>query len=291
MTLVYGKPCAVHVDPIEKKPLFHFLPSTGAFSIATAGCNLHCKFCQNWQISQRPPEETHNYDLPPEKVVDTAGYYNCRSIAYTYSEPIVFYEYVMDTAKAARERGVRNILVTAGFIEEKPLRELCQFVDAANTDLKGFTEEYYREVCSGELRPVLEGLKICKQEGVWVEITNLVVPTLNDDMNRIGDMCQWILENLGEDQVLHFSRFTPRYQLKNLPQTPVDTLEEARRVAMSIGLHYVYIGNVPGHEGGNTYCPQCKQLLIRRVGFSVAAYNLVDGACKFCGHAIVGVWR
>ena len=290
MTLVYGKPCAVHVDPIEKKPLFHFLPATGAFSIATAGCNLHCKFCQNWQISQRPPEETQNYDLPPEKVVEAALHYNCRSIAYTYSEPAVFYEYVMDTAKMAQERGMRNVLVTAGYIDETPLRELCQYVDATNTDLKGFTEDYYREICGGELQPVLDGLRICKEEGVWVEMTNLVIPTLNDDMDRIGEMCRWIVENLGEDQVLHFSRFHPMYQLKNLPPTPAETLEEARRVAIEAGLNYVYIGNVPGHEGENTYCPNCKRLLVKRVGFSVVSYNLVEESCKFCGHKIAGVW-
>ncbi len=290
MTLVYGKPCAIHVDPIEKKPLFHFLPATGAYSIATAGCNLHCKFCQNWQISQRPPEETRNFHLPPEDVVEAAFHYNCRSIAYTYSEPIIFYEYMMDTAKMARKRGIRNLMVTAGFIEEKPLRELCQHIDATNTDLKGFSEEYYRDVCSGELQPVLEGLKICKEEGVWVEITNLVIPTLNDDMNRIEEMCRWILDNLGADQVLHFSRFRPQYQLKNLPPTPVETLEEARNVAMDVGLNYVYIGNVSGHEGENTICPNCKRLLIERVGFSIVRNNLLDGTCKFCGHRIAGVW-
>jgi pyruvate formate lyase activating enzyme len=290
-TLVYGKPCAVHVDPIEKKPIFHLLPGSRAFSIATAGCNLHCKFCQNWEISQRQPEETVNQDLPPVKVVEAARRTRCRSIAYTYSEPLVFYEYTLDSAKLAQAQGIKNILVTAGFINQKPLLELCQYTDAANVDLKGFTEEYYKKICGGELRPVLDTLKTMHQQGVWLEVTNLIVPTLNDNLELIGQMCDWILDNLGPEVPLHFSRFWPMYKLKNLPPTPVGIITQARKLALKKGLHYVYIGNVPGHEGNNTYCPKCQQIVIGRIGYMITLYDIIDGKCGKCGFKIAGVWK
>ncbi len=290
-TLVYGKPCAVHVDPIEKKPVFHMLPGSQSFSIATAGCNLHCKFCQNWGISQREPEETVNYDLPPVKVVEAAKRNHCRSIAYTYSEPIVFYEYTLDSSKLAREQGIKNILVTAGFINQEPLLELCKYTDAANVDLKGFTEEYYKKICAGELQPVLDTLKTMREQGVWVEITNLIVPTLNDDLELIGKMCDWILNNLGREVPLHFSRFGPMYKLKNLPPTPVDIITQARKLAMDKGIYYVYVGNVPGHVGNNTYCPKCKQIIIGRIGYMINRYNIKDGKCGNCEFKIAGVWN
>jgi pyruvate formate lyase activating enzyme len=192
VTLVYGKACAVNVDPVEKKPMFHMLPGSAAFSIATAGCNLHCKYCQNWDISQSNAEDTNNGDLAPEQVVDMAVRYRCASVAYTYSEPIIFYEYMYDTALIARARGVKNIMVTAGFINEKPLRELCAVIDGANVDLKGFTEDFYRDVCSGRLDTVMRTLEIMVEEGVLVEITNLIVPTLNDKDDEIRRMCAWI---------------------------------------------------------------------------------------------------
>lgn len=290
-TLVYGKPCARHIDPIEKKPLFHFLPGSRVHSIATAGCNLHCKYCQNWEISQRRPEETYNLDLPPEKLVAEALQTGCRSIAYTYSEPVIFYEYVMDTATLAQERGIKNVLVTAGYINPVPQRELCRVVDAANVDLKGFTEDFYRDVCSGQLKPVLDALVLFKEEGVWLEVTNLVLPTLNDDLAQIRKMCQWMSRNLGDDVPLHFSRFYPRYKLKNLPPTPVETLDRARETALEVGLKYVYVGNVPGHAGNNTYCPHDSRLLIQRRGYSLIQYHIDDGKCQFCGEPIPGVWN
>ncbi len=289
-TLVYGNPCTYHIDPIEKKPLYHMLPASASFSIATAGCNLRCKFCQNWTISQRPPEETDNIEMLPQKVVEEAIKNNCSSIAYTYSEPIIFYEYMLDTAKLAREKGLRNVMVTAGYINEEPLRELCKYIDAANVDLKGFDKKYLREVCGQELAPLLQALKIFKEEGVWLEVTNLIVPTLNDDMKTIEKMCIWIRDNLGAETPLHFSRFTPMYKLKNLYLTPVSTLEKARRVAEKAGLKYVYIGNMPGHSAENTYCPDCRALLIERLGFSIKQNNIVKGKCKFCGRLIPGMW-
>ena len=290
MTLVYGNPCAVHVDPIEKKPLLHFLPASRAFSVATAGCNLHCKNCQNWEISQRRPEETENIYLPPEELVAEAVRAGCESIAYTYSDPDIFFEYTVDTARRARQQGLKNVLVTAGYISPEPQQEFCQVVDAANVDLKGFTDEFYREICSARLQPVLDALQMYRQEGVWLEVTHLVIPTLNDEADGIRQMCRWLYEHLGADVPLHFSRFHPRYQLKNLPPTPVETLETARRIALEEGLRYVYVGNVPGHPGESTYCPRCGKTVIGRIGYSITELNLEEGCCRFCGQSIAGVW-
>lgn len=288
-SLVYGKPCAVNVDPIEKKPFFHFLPATSAFSIATAGCVLSCKFCQNWQISQARPADTDTYDLPPEKVVSQAIAYKCRSVTYTYTEPTVFYEYMYDTAVIAEKRGVRNTMHSCGYINERPLRNLSKYMDAADIDLKAFSEDFYTRICNGSLKPVLKALTVLKDEGVWLEITNLVIPTLNDDMKEIREMSRWIVKNLGSDVPIHFSRFHPHYKLKNLPPTPVDTLTDARRNAMDAGLKFVYIGNTR-HEGESTFCPGCGKLLIERIGYFVKQNNLSNGGCKFCKTAIPGVW-
>ena len=288
-SLVYGKPCAVHVDPIEKKPFFHFLPGTTAFSIATAGCVLSCKFCQNWQISQAKPEDTDTYDLPPEKVVSNAVAYKCRSVTYTYTEPTVFYEYMYDTAVIAKKQGIKNTMHSCGYINEKPLRTLSKYMDAADIDLKGFTEDFYSRICSGSLRPVLNSLVILKEEGVWLEITNLVIPTLNDDLKIIREMSRWIVKNLGADVPIHFSRFFPHYKLTNLPPTPIETLEGARKTAMDAGLKFVYIGNIL-HEGENTFCPKCKKVLIERMGYFVKQNHVSNGKCKFCNTSIPGVW-
>ncbi len=290
VSLVYGNPCAVHIDPIEKKPLFHVLPGSSIFSIATAGCNLHCRFCQNWEISQRTPEETDNYDLPPDRVVAEARQNNCRSIAYTYSEPIIFYEYMYDTSERAHQQGMKNIMVTAGYINEGPLRELCPVIDAANVDLKG-DREYYRKVCRGTLPPVLRTLEVMKELGVWVEITNLIVPTLNDSPEQIKWLVGWIYDHLGADVPLHFSRFHPMYKLRNLPPTPVETLKLARKIALDKGLHFVYTGNVPGLPGENTFCPNCGKKVIGRVGYRILENNLKNGRCGSCGHLIPGIWE
>jgi pyruvate formate lyase activating enzyme len=289
-TLVHSRPAALNVDPIEKKPFFHFLPSTLAFSLATAGCNIHCKFCQNWDISQVRPEQVQNSYLPPEAIVSEAQQAGCTSIAYTYSEPVIFYEYMIDIARLARRKGLKSVVVTNAFINPEPLTELCGQVDAVKVDLKAFTEKYYQEVCKGELKPVLESLKILKKQGIWYEIVYLTVPTLNDQEGAIRKMCHWIKNELSPHVPVHFTRFHPMYLLKNLPPTPVKSLERARQIALDAGLSFVYIGNVPGHEGENTYCPRCRKTLIRRVGYSIRENHLQKGACRYCGEKIPGVW-
>ncbi|TAL23536.1 MAG: AmmeMemoRadiSam system radical SAM enzyme [Nitrospirae bacterium] len=288
-SLVYGKPCAVAVDPIEKKPFFHFLPATTAFSIATAGCVLGCKFCQNWQISQADPEDTDNLDLPPDDVVRQAIFYNCRTITYTYTEPTVFYEYMYDTAKIARRFNIKNTMHTCGYINEKPLRELSKFMDAADVDLKAFTEDFYSRICGGRLKPVLDALVVLREEGVWLEITNLIISTLNDDIKKIREMCSWIVKNLGPDVPIHFSRFFPNYKLKDLPPTPMETMKNARSAAMDAGMRYVYLGNMRS-EAENTYCHRCKNLIIERHGYFVKQNNISNGRCRFCNTSIPGVW-
>ncbi len=290
-TLSYSKAVSVHIDPIEKKPLFHFLPSTKAFSVATAGCNLRCKFCQNWEISQKKTEEVEFVYIKPEELVKKAITSGCFTIAYTYTEPTVFYEYMLETAKIAKAQGLRNVMHSCGYINEKPLRELIKYLDAANIDLKGFSEEYYAKVSGGTLEPVLNTLKILKKEGVHLEITNLVLPGLNDNPQEITRMCLWINENLGSDTPVHFSRFFPTYKFIALNPTPVETLEKAREIALECGLKYVYIGNVAGHQAENTYCPKCGKMVIERKGYFVSGFNLKDGKCSFCGEKIEGVWE
>jgi pyruvate formate lyase activating enzyme len=288
----YGRPSSAHIDPVEKKPLNHFQPGTAVFSIATAGCNLHCRNCQNWQLSQRGGEEMERiYRAEPEAVVDAALKENCHSIAYTYSDPIIFYEYVYDTSVLAHENGLKNIFVTAGYINEKPMRRLCKVIDAANIDLKAFDDGFYRRNCSGSLKPVLDAMVIAREEGAWLEVTNLVIPTLNDDMAIVRKMAHWIRDNLGDETPLHISRFTPHYQMRNLPPTPLETLERVWNEAKDAGLKYVYLGNIFGHESESTYCPNDSTRLIHRVGFSVEEYNLTrDGRCPVCHQEVSGVW-
>jgi len=290
-SLVYGNPCSVHVDPIEKKPLFHFLPGTTAFSIATAGCNFRCLNCQNWEISQKAPEETTNVELMPEDVVATALKSGANSIAYTYNEPTVFYEYMLDTSKAARQRGVRNVWVTNGYMNPEPLEELCKVLDAAHVDLKSFRDETYMKLNAGRLQPVLDTLKTLHKNNVWFEVINLVVPTWTDDLDMIGEMSRWLVKNIGPDYPLHISRFFPLYKLTKLPPTPTDFLVKARETAMGEGIHYVYVGNVPELNLEDTICPKCGKTVIGRRGYTVTANNLQDGTCKNCGEKIAGVWK
>ncbi len=313
-TLAYADPCAWQCDPIEKKPLFHFLPDTEAFSIATAGCGFRCLNCQNWEISQAKPEETKDprgeplrlgpaergsltcsdirrLTMSPEDVVAAAEYSRCPSIAYTYSEPNAWFEYMIDTATAARARKIKNCWITCGSIQEAPLRELCQVTDAANVNLKSFSEEIYRELNTGELEPILRTLRILKQQGVWFEVTNLVVPTYTDKPDMIRRMCDWLLANLGPDYPLHFSRFHPEHKLKRLPPTPVAILLEAREIARSAGLRYIYIGNCPEvADGETTFCPHCRKPIIEREHFAVVTVQISDGKCGLCGTPIPGVW-
>lgn len=290
VSLVYGKPCAVHIDPIEKKPMFHFLPGSRAFSIATAGCNGHCLFCQNWEISQRPPEETDNQDMPPAAVVENALKTGCKSIAYTYTDPNIFYEYTYDTSVIAKKKGVKNVLVTAGFLNEKPLRELAKVSDAANLDIKG-NADFYRSTVRAELKPVLNYLKIAREEGIFVEITNLLVPTLNDKKEDIEWLIKTILDKAGPDVPLHFSRFFPLYQLTNLYPTPAETLFDAANTAEDLGVHYVYVGNLPSNKFENTRCPKCKETVVERHGYMMPDVKLKDGKCPKCGERIPGIWR
>ena len=287
----WGYPSAVHVDPIEKKPLFHFLPGTRILSVATAGCNLHCKNCQNWQLSQGNPEEMDTWALPPKDVVELALVRGCPSIAYTYSDPIVFFEYAIDTARLARERGLANVLVTAGYANAAPARELLKANDAANIDLKFFDDRLYRDICDASLAPVLRFIALARQTGLVVELTHLVIPTLNDDDAMVGRMCRWIRGELGADTPLHLSRFTPRHRLRNLPPTPEATLIRLRRLALAEGLQHVYIGNIPGSEGENTFCPHDGTLLVARRGYTVGR-NVLDneGRCPTCQKAPYGRW-
>ncbi len=289
--LAYSNPCSVHIDPIEKKPFFHYLPTSEALSISTAGCNMMCKFCQNWQISQFRPEQTENSYLPPAKVVEIAHDRAVPVLAYTYAEPVVYFEYMLDCAQLARQAGIRNVMVSAGFINSDPLRELTKALDAIKIDLKAFNQKYYQEVCSADLEPVLQCLQILHEEKIWFEIVYLVVPTLNDDLKSIRDMSVWIRQNLGSDVPLHYSRFQPTYMLKNLPPTPVATLEQIRHVSQDVGLNYVYIGNVWNHEGENTYCPSCGKILIRRIGYQILDNQIRAGKCGYCKREIAGVWQ
>jgi pyruvate formate lyase activating enzyme len=289
-TLAFGNPCSVNVDPVEKKPLYHFLPGSKAYSIATAGCNLVCLNCQNWTISQTSPDKTRNYDLMPEKVVEECTNNSCSSIAYTYSEPITFYEYVFETATLARNAGVKNIIKSNGYINSEPLKKLCSVIDAANIDLKAFSESSYLKLTGGKLQPVLDTLKVYKDMGVWLEITNLVVPAWTDNLDEIRNMCKWLSDNGFKNTPLHFSRFYPIHKLEQLAPTPVEILNSAYRIATEEGLKYVYTGNVPGNEISDTKCPSCNSSVVIRQGFRISTNNITGGKCNKCGSKIDGVW-
>jgi len=289
-SLVYNRVCSLHIDPIEKKPLFHFLPGTTAFSLSTAGCCMECKFCQNYEISQFRPEQVTSREVTPRMVAATALKYGAPSVAFTYGEPVVYFEYTYDCAVVARKQGLHPVIITSGFIEQQPLKEWCAVVDAIKVDLKAFTENYYHDVCDSELKPVLAALETIRKKGVWLEIVYLVVPTLNDKVDDIRRMARWIKEHLGTETPLHFSRFFPTYKLKNLPATPVRTLERCAEAASGEGLEFVYIGNVMGHPRESTYCPKCGKVVIRRTGYRVDAEHLKGGACGFCGARLPGVW-
>jgi len=289
-SLVYNFASAIQLDPIEKEPCFHFLPSTKILCFGTAGCNFRCRHCHNWHLSQRRPEDLMAFYLPPEEAVELALRYKVTTLSFTYNEPTVFYEYIYDIAKLAKEKGLRIIWHTNGTLNFQPLRELLKFTDAVVVDLKGFTQKAY-DNSSAKLEPVLETLRVIKEEGVWLEIVNLIVPTMNDSPSDIKKMCEWIKNNLGEDVPLHFSRFFPSYKLTSLYPTPVETLERAYRIAKEVGLNYVTLGNLPGHKYNSTFCPKCGRILIKRIHFQVLENNLIKGRCKFCGEKIPGVWE
>jgi pyruvate formate lyase activating enzyme len=285
-TVVFGRVCAYHIDPIEKKPL-----GTTAFSVAAVGCNLACKFCQNWEISQAKPEDVEATDLPPAKLVDAAQRFGTPTIAYTYTEPIVFCEYAMASAKEGHDRGIRSVMISAGYMNSGPVHELAAAMDAIKIDLKAHSDDFYKSICSGTLDPVLKTIAGIKETGTWLEVVNLIIPTLNDADNQLESLCKWLLDNVGDEVPLHFTRFHPTYKLKNLPQTPVSSVERAREIAMAQGIKFAYVGNVPaGHPGENTYCPVCGQVVVRRVGYTVQSVDLKDGKCSACGTLIPGVW-
>jgi len=287
-TLVYGRPCAVNIDPIEKKPLFHFHPGTTAFSLATAGCNVNCKCCQNWDISQSRPEQTDNLNLPPADIVEVCRQRKVPTIAYTYTEPVIFYEFMYDTAELGHKKGIKSVMISGGYVEEKPLAELIPHLDAIKIDLKAIRDTYYRDYVDGELKPVLERLVQIRKSGIWLELVYLVIPTLNDSEAEFKELAQWVKGNLGHDVPLHFSRFYPQYLLKNLPPTPPATLERAHAICRAEGLEYVYLGNLPGHPAESTYCPACGKMIIERQGYQIGAVDLADGRCRFCNHLIPG---
>ena len=290
-TLAYGNPCSVNADPVEKKPLYHFLPGSKAFSIATAGCNLVCLNCQNWTISQTSPDKTRNWDLMPARVVEECTVNSCRSIAYTYSEPITFYEYAFETATLARDAGIKNIFKSNGYINPEPLKKICSVLDAANIDLKAFSESTYLKLTGGKLQPVLDSLKVFKDMGVWLEITNLIVPDWTDNPDDIRSMCRWLSDNGFKNTPLHFSRFYPLHKLEQLPPTPVEILNDAYRIATEEGLKYVYTGNAPGNEISDTKCPSCNSTVVARQGYRITTNTIIAGKCGKCGYSIEGVWN
>ncbi|RKY64252.1 MAG: AmmeMemoRadiSam system radical SAM enzyme [Candidatus Latescibacterota bacterium] len=289
-SLVYARPSAVHIDPIEKEPQYHMLPGTEILCFGTVGCNFRCRHCHNWHLSQASPGDLETYDIPPERAVEIALKKNIPTLSFTYNEPTAFYEYVYDVAVLAKSKGLRILWHSNGSMNPEPLKRLLRYTDAVTIDLKGFTKKAY-DNSSAELEPVLRTLKIVKQEGKWLEVVNLVIPTINDDPSDIRRMCEWIKENLGEDTPLHFSRFFPNYRLIHLPPTPIRTLEKAHEIALDVGLHYVTIGNVPGHKYNSTFCPRCGKRLIYRVHFQVLENNVRNGRCKFCGYSIPGIWE
>ncbi len=289
-TLVYGNPALVQEDPVERKPFFHVLPGSRALSVSTAGCNLACKFCEVWDMALVKPEDVHAYDMPPETVIDYALSAGLPALSYAFGEPVVFYEYMDSLSEKAKEHGLLNLMHTGGYINEEPLRAIAEKIDAVNFDLKGFNEEFYREYVGGELDNVLKSLKVLHEAGVHIEITNIVIPTVNDDPGEISEMCKWIVNEIGPDVPLHFARFYPLYQLSGLPRTPVSTLERAREKALEAGLHHVYIAKVTGHEAENTFCPECNEKVIKRVGFVIEEMHLDQGKCTFCSTQLPGLW-
>lgn len=290
ISLVYGKLCSMAIDPIEKKPLYHFFPGEKTLSIATAGCNLSCKNCQNWQISQANVDEVSELILKPEDIIKEAIKRKIKIISYTYTEPTIFYEYMLDTAKLAGKHKIKNVIVSNGFINPLPLKELCKYIDAANIDLKSINNEFYERVCNARLEPVLKALEISKENNTWLEITNLIIPEFNDSTQEIEKLVSWIVKNLGKEIPLHFSAFYPQYKMLNLPSTPAETLKKARNIAIAKGMKYVYTGNIKDNEGDTTFCPKCKKALIRRKYFDILENNIKKGKCS-CKEKIAGVWK
>ncbi|HEX2111691.1 MAG TPA: AmmeMemoRadiSam system radical SAM enzyme [Gaiellaceae bacterium] len=288
----YGRSSGFCVDPIEKKPLNHFLPGTSVLSFGTAGCNLSCRFCQNWDISKSREWDTLADAASPEGIADAAARLGCRSVAFTYNDPVIFLEYAIDVADACRERGIKAVAVTAGYICDEPRVEFYRHMDAANVDLKAFTEDFYARVCTGRLRPVLDTLEYLRHEtDVWFEITNLLIPGKNDSDDEIDRMTSWIVERLGPDVPVHFTAFHPDYKMVDVPPTPPETLARARRIALANGVLFAYTGNVHDAAGGSTYCPGCGEVVVERDWYRLGVYRLTgEGRCETCETPIPGIF-
>ena len=291
VSLVYGQAVSQAVDPIEKKPLFHFYPGSTAFSVATVGCNFHCDFCQNAEISQMPRDlgRILGRETGPDELVTMAQRNRCASIAYTYTEPTVAFEYTHDTAKLAHAQGIKNVYVTNGYMTPEMLGLFAPYLDAANVDLKAFTDRFYRRICGGRLQPVLDSLRLMKELGIWVEVTTLVVTMLNDSEAELADIAAFIVQEMGPETPWHVSRFHPTYRMQDRPPTPLATLRRAREIGLEAGLRYVYTGNVPGDGGENTYCHQCGQPILQRYGFTITRKHVRDGKCDNCGTPVDGI--
>ncbi len=289
----YGRSSGFCIDPIEKKPLNHFLPGTPVFSFGTAGCNLACKICQNWDISKSREMHTLADAASPERIANTAAKYGCRSVAYTYNDPIIFHEYAIDVAKACREKNIKSVAVTAGYVNPAPRAEFYQWMDAANVDLKAFTDRFYHKITGGHLEPVLETLKYIKQEtDCWLETTTLIIPGENDSEKELTNMCEWLVENLGPDVPMHFSGFHPDFKMMSTPSTPASTLTLARNIAIKAGVRYAYVGNVHNRDGDSTWCHQCGKLLIERDWYELGQWHLTaEGNCLSCGTKVAGVFE
>lgn len=290
-SLVFGRAISMNVDPIEKKPLFHFLPGSTSFSVASAGCNFRCLQCQNHEISQMPVEEKRidGSDVPPARIVSLSGEYQCRSISYTYTEPTIYFEYAFETAALASQAGIKNVFVTNGYMTEEALRTIQPYLDGANVDLKSFREEFYKKVCGARLGPVLENLILMRELGIWVEVTTLIIPTWNDSDKELEEIAQFI-RSLGSEVPWHISAFYPTHKMLDLPRTPPATLHRAREIGLNAGLRYVYCGNIPGQGGEDTRCHQCGRSVIQRVGFRVTRNEMENGECPHCHSRVDGVW-
>ena len=290
-TKAWGNLCSLSIDPIEKKPLFHFLPGSDTLSVAIEGCTFHCLNCQNFSISQYGPGINTRFNILPDELVELAISKNCESISYTYSEPIAFYEYMLETARLAKEKGIKNVMVSNGYINTEPLIELCKYIDAANIDLKAFDNSMHRKLTSGSLQPVLDSLKTIKEKNVWLEITNLIIPDWTDNMQSIQEMCKWLVENDFSEVPVHFSRFQPMYKMDNEAHTPSETILKAVDIALKEGIKYVYAGNMRGNSRENTFCPTCLNTLIYRNGFEVVKNEMTNGICNTCFSKISGIWQ
>jgi len=289
-SLVYSRIAAMHTDPVEKKPLFHFIPGSSALSIATAGCNFSCRFCQNWQLSQSDPHDVESREIKPQELGVTARKQKIPVIAYTYNEPTVQFEYIMDSSALSRKKGIKSIMISNGYIQKKASLELASQLDAVKIDLKAFSDSFYRNICGGSLTAVLDNLAAVHGSGTWLEIVVLIIPTMNDSPGEIKKMTSWINRNLSPHVPVHFTRFHPMYKIRNLPSTPVSSLERCRSIAVEQGIHYAYVGNVPGHRYENTYCHACGAMIVSRTGYFNIVSNIRSGACPRCGTAIPGRW-